>query len=209
MKTCKTCLTEKPESEFWKHSETKDGLRPDCKACIRQKSSKHYLEHKEDYLQRGYEWRKANPESSRAIALRHLRSDKRKKTLNNWREKNIEKVREYNRAYESMRRKNPIYKLNKNIARLMRSSLKGKKGKTWRELVGYTIEELKSHLEKQFKDGMTWENYGQWHVDHIRPIASFTITSPDCADFKVCWALSNLQPLWAKENLTKGARLQP
>lgn len=64
-----------------------------------------------------------------------------------------------------------------------------------------------THLEKEFTDGMTWENYGEWHVDHIRPMASFDFISVDCADFKECWSLSNLQPLWGDENISKGSRL--
>jgi hypothetical protein len=62
------------------------------------------------------------------------------------------------------------------------------------------------HLEKQFTEGMTWDNYGQWHVDHIRPMSSFNFTSLDDPEFKECWDLSNLQPLWETENLSKGSR---
>jgi hypothetical protein len=54
---------------------------------------------------------------------------------------------------------------------------------------------------------MTWKNYGKWHIDHIRPISSFKITGIDCEDFKKCWSLSNLQPLWAFDNLSKGTKL--
>ena len=62
-----------------------------------------------------------------------------------------------------------------------------------------------AHLEKQFKEGMTWNNYGYygWHIDHIRPVSSFNFNSYDDPEFKECWALSNLQPLWGKENISK------
>ena len=60
-----------------------------------------------------------------------------------------------------------------------------------------------AHLEKQFASGMTWKNYGEWHIDHIVPQASFNITSSDCDDFRALWALSNLRPLWAAENIRK------
>lgn len=69
---------------------------------------------------------------------------------------------------------------------------------------GYTLEELMAHLEARFSDGMTWENYGSWHVDHVKPCALFDHS--DKTQLIQCWALSNLQPLWASENLKKGAK---
>ena len=75
--------------------------------------------------------------------------------------------------------------------------------RSWERLVGYDYVQLKTHLEKQFLPGMSWENRSLWHIDHIRPVASFTITSADCEDFKDCWTLNNLQPLWARDNLVK------
>ena len=68
----------------------------------------------------------------------------------------------------------------------------------------YTPEELKEHLESQFTDGMSWDNMKDWHIDHIRPVSSFNFTTTECEDFKKCWALNNLQPLWSKDNLSKG-----
>ena len=72
------------------------------------------------------------------------------------------------------------------------------------ELLGYTYQELKDHLESQFKYGMTWENRCEWHIDHIKPISQFVkegVTDPRKVN-----ALSNLQPLWASENQSKGAK---
>jgi hypothetical protein len=83
-----------------------------------------------------------------------------------------------------------------------------KSGRSWEDLVGYTLDELMRHLEKQFLKGMSWENYGPvWHIDHIRPVASFRAADPASDEFRACWALSNLQPLWAEANIKKGARL--
>jgi len=95
-------------------------------------------------------------------------------------------------------------RVNRNFSRRMRKSLNGlKNGMSWETLIGYTIIDLQVHLEKQFTDGMSWENYGEWHIDHIRPISSFNIESIDDDDFKLCWSLENLQPLWAIENIIK------
>ena len=63
-----------------------------------------------------------------------------------------------------------------------------------------------SHLESKFTEGMTWDNYGEWHVDHKKPMTLFEFTSTDDEGFKECWALDNLQPLWGKDNLSKGTR---
>lgn len=86
----------------------------------------------------------------------------------------------------------------------MRQSLNGeRKSDSWSKLVNYTLDELRKHLESLFQEGMTWDNYGKWHIDHVIPISSFNITSDSCEDFKECWKLSNLQPLWAIDNLKK------
>jgi len=95
--------------------------------------------------------------------------------------------------------------LSQRIGSRMRHSLYwGKNGHHWEELVGYTLDDLMDHLESQFKRGMTWDNYGDWHIDHIRPIADFDYEFVHDEEFKQCWSLWNLQPLWAKENRVKG-----
>jgi hypothetical protein len=71
------------------------------------------------------------------------------------------------------------------------------------ELVGMTPSELMNYLEAMFTDGMTWDNYGKWHLDHIRPCASFDLSDPE--QQRACFNYANLQPLWAKDNLIKGA----
>ena len=62
---------------------------------------------------------------------------------------------------------------------------------------------MKNHIEKQFKDGMMWENYGEWQIDHIIPKSFFKYKSISDVEFKMCWRLENLQPLWREENLSK------
>lgn len=74
-------------------------------------------------------------------------------------------------------------------------------------LVGYSVDELMMHLEKRFEPGMSWDNYGEWHMDHRIPKTAFNYETVDDIDFKRCWALENLRPMWAKENMRKGAKL--
>ena len=105
---------------------------------------------------------------------------------------------------------NPVKKRINNSVRsaVGRTISKGsKRMRHWEDLVGWTVTELKIHLESLFKVGMTWENYGEWQIDHKIPIAAFNFNCPDEIDFKKCWALENLQPLWKEENLKKGSRL--
>tara|TARA_R100001443_G_scaffold668_2_gene2655 strand:+ start:568 stop:858 length:291 start_codon:yes stop_codon:yes gene_type:complete len=80
-----------------------------------------------------------------------------------------------------------------------------KSGRTF-DLLGYSPEELFTHFESYFteENGYTWDNIDEWHIDHIRPVASFNYDSTDHPDFKKCWALNNLQPLWAFDNMSKG-----
>jgi len=72
------------------------------------------------------------------------------------------------------------------------------------ELLGCSVKFLKLWLQLQFKDGMSWSNYGKWHVDHIRPCASFDMSNSEHQ--KACFNYTNLQPLWAKDNLEKSAK---
>jgi len=99
-------------------------------------------------------------------------------------------------------------RLNNAMRAEIRTSLNGtKNGRKWQELVGYSLQDLIKHLEKQFQPGMTWDNYGKWHLDHIVPLSVFHHSTPLDLDFKRCWALDNLQPLWAKDNMKKKDKL--
>ena len=122
-----------------------------------------------------------------------------------WYQNNKKKMNEY---LKNRRKTNPKFRLTKNIGGTIRTSLYGNKnGKHWEDLVGYTLDDLKKHLESQFTEGMNWDNYGKWSIDHFIPISAFNFSKPEHIDFKRCWALENLQPLWAEENLSKNDKL--
>jgi len=123
---------------------------------------------------------------------------------------NTEKVKEINNKSMRKLRLIPKNRLSCGISNAIRKSLTiNKNGRHWENLVNFTLQDLKTHLEKQFKDDMTWENYGQygWHIDHIKPIVSFNFESYNDPEFKQCWSLENLQPLWWWENLSKGSNV--
>lgn len=113
-------------------------------------------------------------------------------------------VREREREYQRARLNTPMGKLNNRIRSGVRQSLRGNKSQNTYDALGYTKDDLVLYLESRFTDGMSWDNIGEWHIDHIRPISSFNFTTTECEDFKKCWALENLQPLWAADNISKG-----
>ena len=120
---------------------------------------------------------------------------------------NIEEVAAYAKAY---RANSPQAKAASNLRGRIRDALRAAnatKSARTSELLGASIEEVRAHLEAQFKLGMTWDNWSfeGWHIDHIKPCASFDLTDPE--QQKACFHYSNLQPLWAKDNLSKNDRL--
>lgn len=118
--------------------------------------------------------------------------------------------RKLNNIYMNKRRANGKIRLNISVSRGIESSLKEKKnGRHWETLVGYTLEDLIKHLEKQFKEGMNWDNYGKggWEIDHISPISLFQFNTTSDLNFRLCWALKNLQPLWHVDNMKKSNKV--
>lgn len=105
------------------------------------------------------------------------------------------------------RQSDPMFRLGRNMSGSICQSLKArgqsKRKRHWEDIVGFTLQQLKDHLEPQFRPGMTWDNYGPvWHIDHIKPLTK-------CESFEEAWKLSNLQPLFARENIVKSNKWEP
>ena len=135
----------------------------------------------------------------------------RKEYLKEYRDKNKDKIREVKRNYEKTRKHNdPLYKLIANFRTAIYTVLKennlNKYGHYF-EILQYSPEELVGHLENQFVDGMRWENYGEWHVDHKLPITYFNFKEVGDDEFLKCWGLDNLQPMWGEENIKKSNKI--
>jgi len=125
----------------------------------------------------------------------------------NWKN-GISKNKDYKknllRKYYQKYKINPNYRLKRSMGNAVHKALKqNKKGRNWEYLVGYTLKQLKQRLECQFQKGMSWKNYGKWHVDHKKPQSLFKYNTPEDQAFKNSWSLANLQPLWATDNLHK------
>jgi len=135
----------------------------------------------------------------------------RKEYLKEYREKNIDRIREVKRTYEKTRKHNdPLYRLINNFRTAIYQVLKEnnvQKNGHYFEILKYSPEDLIVHLERQFKDGMNWDNYGEWHVDHVLPISRHNIQEIGDEEFMKCWSLNNLQPMWGEENIRKSNKI--
>jgi len=158
-------------------------------------------------------WREKNKDymSEKSKNWYEQNKDHRKKYMDEYREKNIDKIREVKRNYERTRKANdPLYKLIANFRTAIYQVLKENninKNGHYFEILGYTPYDLIEHIESKFTEGMTWENYGEFHIDHITPISSFNIQEIGDNEFMRCWSLDNLQPMWADENIRKSNKI--
>ncbi len=138
-----------------------------------------------------------------------LTQEQRRQRSQDQRDRDGDAHRDYMRDYMARRAtSDPDFKLRGVLRARVRAAIirdGGDKSDKTMQLVGCSIEHLRQHLEAQFTDGMTWDNHGEWHIDHIKPCASFDLT--DEKQQLECFNYANLQPLWAKENLSKGANI--
>ncbi len=104
------------------------------------------------------------------------------------------------------RSEDPAFVLRNAIRTSIYCALRrGKAWRKWQDILGYTADDLVRHLERQFTAGMSWSNYGDWHIDHIVPLASFRLVDANDPAVRTAWGLPNLRPLWAEKNLTKSS----
>jgi hypothetical protein len=222
MKKCPKCQIVKDYSDFSKSSSRKDGFRVYCKKC----SSIQKKNYDEKKIEKNKDYREKNKEKSKEYFKNYYLSksdDLKNKAKNNYLLNKEAKIK-YQKLYSQNNKekintyKRKQYKENIHISSwrsLLKNTLKRlnkKKESSTIELLGYSALDLKIHIEKLFTQGMSWNNYGEWHIDHIKPVVSFDKNT----SVSVVCALSNLQPLWAisKEidgiyyegNLNKGSK---
>jgi len=195
-----------------------------CRECIKRRRREYSAkpEVKASRSQANAIWRAANPEKVKANNSGWYQANKgRTRELDaQWRARNPERYQELRKArwakwqannHEAYLESNrsSMRRPERRISRAIWGCLKGRKsGVRWCEMVGYSEQELRGHLERQFLRGMSFESYGEWHIDHIIPLASFVIEGPDDPSFKRAWALTNLRPMWAADNIRKGDKVQ-
>lgn len=199
-RVCRDCAAEK--SRLWAKNNPERA---------KERSARHKREHPEMMRRSQEKWRLANPEKARESRKRATKKyqEKNKDILREKRRlrdaANPEKRRAYRKAYHNKNKSDPYYRLKYNLrCRLSLAITRNyKSGSAVRDL-GCSIEELHAHLSAKFVPGMSWGNYGKWHIDHIQPLSSFDLN--DRTQLLQAVHFSNLQPLWAEDNMRKGAK---
>lgn len=207
-KVCSKCGIAKPATlEYYSpHRLGRLGLRPNCRSCKKLADAADRAKPEQRARQKA--WRDANKDTVRLHNEKWRSENKSTPYVAAWRERNLEVARKRDAAYMRRRRsEDPAFRLKCRMSARLGKMLQGKCGRSTFELLGYTAPQLRDHLERQFTGGMSWDNVGQWHVDHIVPVRAFNIQSTDDPDFHRCWALSNLRPLWGKDNQAKGGKV--
>jgi hypothetical protein len=204
-KVCNKCSVEKNICEFRKISEKNNRYVSYCFPCEKKYKQEHYQKNKEEHLRKKQKWRQENPEEYKEQIRRYylktkdIQLVKKKKWISENREK-------YNSYWTERKKNDEVFRLITNMRSRLWAYLKymkvTKKNKTF-DIVGCTPEYLKEHLEKQFVNGMTWENRDEWHIDHIIPLSSATSEE----EALKLYHYTNLQPLWAIDNLRKSNKI--
>lgn len=211
-KVCNECNLEKPLDNFGKYKLSKDGFKNICKECrkneakVRYKKNNDYfkkyrVENKEKINKSVTEWRRKNPSKRKEFYVKN--KNKELKYQKEYYNKNKEKI--FNKLKEKY--KTDIFYRLKIIIRVRISKKLNKqnlkKNDKLDNILGCSIINLKKHLENLFIDGMSWDNRKEWHIDHIIPLSS----AKNIDEFYKLCHYTNLQPLWAEDNLKKSNKL--
>lgn len=222
-KRCKACGEWFPRTpEFFYFKPDGQLAQGRCKRCTKAKQTAYYQTNRKACLEQMAVHRAANREA--ILARKRAYADRNRAKINaaaaeRYRRDQAKILAAQKRRYDQdpapfraiMRRveakrraTDPHFRLDQGMKRSIGAALRGaKSGRSWETLVGYTLEDLHRHLERQFRHGMSWANYGRWHIDHIVPRAAFRYVTAEDPEFLACWALTNLRPLWKAANLKK------
>jgi hypothetical protein len=214
MKKCCKCNRELPASDFGKLRSSKDGLRYDCNHCrrayrikskeqIADKNHKYYTANKEKVLHANRLYRESHVES---IRIQRQSYRNRVDVKEHIKQKNKEHLPKRKEAIKRRRRQDSNFQLAEILRSKIHKMLKNQPT-SYIQIVGCGVDWLRSWIEYQFEDGMTWDNLGTyWQIDHILPINGFEMQNP--RDRQVCFRWTNLQPLTARANRSKSDKLQ-
>tara|TARA_R110000782_G_scaffold255940_1_gene344833 strand:- start:322 stop:1041 length:720 start_codon:yes stop_codon:yes gene_type:complete len=230
MKTCSKCNVEKELTEFYKNKARINGCVR-CKACYKEYDKEYRKNNIEKLAEKNKEYRETNKEKLKEKAKEYRKNNKKKikekaKKYNKkyykknkekikgrgkeYRENNIEHIKEYMKGYSERNKErykiDSLYRLKINLRcrTVAAFRLKGwKKNTKTQKTLGCSFKTAHKHIERQFTKGMTWDNKSEWHIDHIIPLSS---AKTELELMKLCH-YRNLQPLWAKDNLEKGATI--
>lgn len=215
-KQCHKCMVWKSLANYNKAS-TWDKLDRKCKDCC-----KEYRNQNKDRLNaKKKEYRDLHKDDRKAWlnANKDAQKEYNKKYQEEYRQKNLDKLKNYakdhfqknkkriNERQKEKRATDPTFRIACNLRSRLSIALNGRaKSNKTEKLIGCTYEQLKNYLENQFDNKMTWENYGEWHVDHIIPCAFFNLADP--IEQEICFHYINLRPMWGPENIAKNDSLK-
>jgi hypothetical protein len=217
---CNKCNIWKPLNEFHKQSQNKSGHHGTCKTCLRGDTRKRNPAMSDtERKQRAKLYRSTTDyKEYNKLRMRKWREENRERNLEyyrQYRKNNKQWYRRKEKEYRNRYKKDPIFILKESLRASLRRKLKtyvSKESATVdsQQYLGCSIIEFKEYLEARFHPGMSWRNYGmgegKWHIDHIRPCASFDLTKE--SDLKVCFHYTNLQPLWERDWIDADGVLQ-
>ncbi len=211
-KKCPRCERELLKTgEFWcLNCARYDGVDSICKECKRAYMKEHKAHDPEKFLA---------VERARAAKYREQNREKVNGYVQKYRDRNRDLCRKRDREQRKKRYQNDLlFRLHDCFSVSLRECLRTKgivKKRRCFEIMGYSLEDLKTHLESQFESWMNWDNHGNysvdrrtWQIDHIIPKSAFHFGSYEDEEFKRCWALENLRPLGSFENMSKGNRME-
>jgi hypothetical protein len=196
MKHCPTCDSWKAFSEYNKQSSSWDKLARMCRNCYWEyKNSKR--KNDEKYKQNDILYKQQYQQSGRRKEVSKIRYEAKKDEI-------IKKCVAYNKKkYNTDPYFKVVFSIRTRISKLLKQKNADKYNKFYNYL-GCSKEEFILYFQSKFKERMTWENHGEWHIDHIKPCSLFNLLNED--EQKKCFHYTNLQPLWASENLSKGCK---
>lgn len=218
MKTCTRCHQWLSGSMFHRDRYKLDGIKSWCKKCFnsylyiryhanikhfqmvkRENRRRYRSRHRSEECEKSRFWRQTHPDYARISRRRYYAMHTQEVKIS------------IHRCRKRRRLTDPRFRLKENVSRLicarLRKRLSGKGGKNTFQILPYSLDDLMRRLESKFKLGMSWKNYGEWEIDHIIPDCHFNYARPTDDAFQECWALSNLQPLWGADNLSKGGKI--
>lgn len=207
MKVCGTCGKSGSDHKFVLPRTGRNVKRHKCKECTKKVNHAYYLANKHSIATKTQRYAQQHPDTYRKAALRYYHRNKTSCRASNrrWIKRNLNKLcKRMKERYAS----DIHFNLKARLRSRIHSALKRQgtyKNNSTMALVGCGKAALKSHIESLFVAGMSWDNKGAWHIDHKIPCASFDLT--DHAQQMKCFHYTNLQPLWGRDNYSKGARL--
>jgi len=204
MKKCVKCGKKKSFINFHKQKASADGYKHWCKLCTKEYDKAYKTKNQKKIRKQQIAYRQKNRDALN-LYRKEWGLDNPDKVAKNAKIHRIKYKDQINKKRRQKRKHNINFKLRTIISNRIRMALvRGSKNSTSYDLTGCSWEHLKLYLERQFTDGMSWDNFGEWHIDHIKPCCSFDLN--DIEQQKICFHYTNLQPLWAIDNLKKSGK---